>query len=201
MAMHPPITDDEILALVPRCQRGEAAALEQLYDLYADRLYRYLLARTGDVDTAADLTTEVFVRVIQGFGSFRLNRSRPAASTSAWLYRIAANLTTDIHRARQRIPETELSADSPALARLADPAHAVQHEEMMSELALALDTLSEDQRLVLIGKFAEEMSNAEIAGWLGKSEGAVKSLQHRALRTLGRLLAPKGTKESGLSRK
>ena len=62
----------------------------------------------------------------------------------------------------------------------------------MSELGLAMDTLSEDQRLVLVGKFAEEMSNAEIAAWLGKSEGAVKSLQHRALHSLGRLLTPKG---------
>ena len=92
MAMHPPITDEQILSLVPRCQRGEAAALEQLYDLYADRLYRYLLTRTRDGEIAADLTTEVFVRVLQRIGGFRLNRARPAASTSAWLYRIAANL-------------------------------------------------------------------------------------------------------------
>ncbi len=195
MAMHPPITDEEILSLVPRCQRGEAAALEQLYELYADRLYRYLLARTGDGETAADLTTEVFVRVIQHMDGFRLNRSRPAASASAWLYRIAANLMTDTHRTRQRLPQIELNPDWPAPASRADPAQTVQHEESMGELALALDSLSEDQRLVLVGKFTEEMSNAEIAAWLGKSEGAVKSLQHRALRTLGRLLTPKGRGE------
>ncbi len=192
MAMHPPITDEQILSLVPRCQRGEAAALEQLYDLYADRLYRYLLTRTRDGEIAADLTTEVFVRVIQRIGGFRLNRARPAASTSAWLYRIAANLMTDTHRAHQRLPLTELSADWPAPATHADPAQAAQQDETLSELGLALDSLSEDQRLVLVGKFAEEMSNAEIAAWLGKSEGAVKSLQHRALHTLGRLLTPKG---------
>ncbi len=56
--MHPPITDEQILSLVPRCQRGEAAALEQLYDLYADRLFRYLLARTGDGEIAADLLVD-----------------------------------------------------------------------------------------------------------------------------------------------
>lgn len=193
MAMHPPIIDDTILSLVPRCQRGEAAAFEELYDLYADRLFRYLLARTGDADSAADLTTEVFVRVIQRIDGFRLNRSRPAASISAWLYRIAGNLTTDAHRARQRLPQAELTADWPALD--ADPAREVQQAETLGELAQALDTLSEDQRLVLVGKFAEEMSNAEIAAWLGKSEGAVKSLQHRALRTLGRLLSPKGRRD------
>jgi RNA polymerase sigma-70 factor (ECF subfamily) len=195
MAMHPPITDDQILSLVPRCQRGEAAAFEVLYDLYADRLYRYLLARTGDGEIAADLTTEVFVRVIERIDGFRLNRSRPAASTSAWLYRIAANLTTDAHRARQRLPVHELSADWPAVMLEADPPQRIQQEETLGELAQALETLSEDQRLVLVGKFAEEMSNAEIAAWLGKSEGAVKSLQHRALRSLGRLLAPRGHRD------
>ena len=192
MAMHPPITDEQILSLVPRCQRGEALALEQFYDLYADRLFRYLLARTGDGEIAADLTTEVFVRVIQRIDSFRLNRERPAASTSAWLYRIAANLMTDTHRAHQRLPLTELSADWPAPEAHTDPAQAAQQQETLSELALAMDTLSEDQRLVLVGKFAEAMSNAEIAAWLGKSEGAIKSLQHRALHSLGRLLTPKG---------
>jgi RNA polymerase sigma-70 factor (ECF subfamily) len=188
MATHPPITDELILSLVPRCQRGEATALEQLYDLYADRIYRYLLARTGDGEHAADLTGEVFVRVVQRIGSFRLKPTYPAAATSAWLYRIAANLVADTYRMRQQLPQAEIDADWPAADP--DPAQAVQQDETNRELAQALERLSEDQRLVLVGKFAEDMSNAEIATWLGKSEGAVKSLQHRALQSLGRLLAP-----------
>lgn len=188
--MQPAITDDQILALVPRCQAADQAAVEGVYHLYGDRLYRYLLARTGDPDTAADLSTELFVRVIQRIGAFRLDRRRPAASFSAWLYRIAANLVTDHYRSRGRSP-IALSDELPAPGHAADPQRYAEQRESAAQLAAALGQLSEEQRLVIVGKFAEEMSNAEIAAWLGKSEGAIKSLQHRALRTLGRLLAPK----------
>lgn len=85
--MQPAITDEQILALVPRCQAAEQAAIEAVYHLYGDRLYRYLLARTGDPDTAADLSTELFVRMLQHIAGFRLDQRRPAASFSGWLYR------------------------------------------------------------------------------------------------------------------
>ncbi len=186
--MQPAITDEQILALLPRCQTADQAAVEAVYQLYGDRLYRYLLARTGDPDTAADLSTELFVRMIQHIGRFRPDQRRPAASFSGWLYRIAANLLTDHYRSRSRSP-VALSDDLPAPGRASDPQRLAEQHEAAADLSVALDQLSEEQRLVIVGKFAEEMSNAEIAAWLGKSEGAVKSLQHRALRTLGRLLA------------
>ncbi|HSN75682.1 MAG TPA: RNA polymerase sigma factor [Anaerolineae bacterium] len=186
--MQPAITDEQILALLPRCQTADQAAVEAVYQLYGDRLYRYLLARTGDADTAADLSIELFVRMIQHIGGFRLDRRRPAASFSGWLYRIAANLLTDHYRSRSRSP-VALSDELPAPGRATDPQRLAEQHEVAADLSAALSQLSEEQRLVIIGKFAEEMSNAEIAAWLGKSEGAVKSLQHRALRTLGRLLA------------
>jgi RNA polymerase sigma-70 factor (ECF subfamily) len=177
------------LALLPRCQAADQAAIEAVYHLYGDRLYRYLLARTGDPDTAADLSTELFVRMIQHISRFRPDQRRPAASFSGWLYRIAANLLTDHYRSRSRQPEP-LPDPLPAPVRTADPQRIAEQHETTAQLAAALNELSEEQRLVIIAKFAEAMSNAEIAAWLGKSEGAVKSLQHRALRTLGRLLAP-----------
>jgi RNA polymerase sigma-70 factor, ECF subfamily len=193
--MDPAIEDAQITALLPGCQRGETAAVEALYDLYADRLYRYLLARVGDADAAADLTTELFVRVIKHVGGFRLNPRRPAASLSAWLYRIAANLAADYHRQQRRAPEVGLSEDLPLPSRVASPHRVAEEREAMAGLSRALESLSEDQRLVIIGKFGEEMSNAEVARWLGKTEGAVKSLQHRALRALGKLL---GAGDQGL---
>lgn len=188
MNMLPPIADAQITALLPRCQRGEAAAVEQLYDLYADRIYRYLLARTGDPDAAADLSTEVFVRMIGHLGRFRLNSARPAASFSAWLYRIAGNLATDHLRTRRRRIETGLEAAVTVPAANPGPGRVVEKREELARLSEAINALSEEQRTVVIAKFGEEMSNAEIAAVLGKTEGAVKSLQHRALRTLGRLL-------------
>lgn len=168
------------------------AALEALYELYADRLYRYVLARVGDTDIASDLTTELFVRVIKKIGGFRLNARRPAASFSAWLYRIAANLITDHHRQSRRVSHVSLSEELRLPASGANPHRAVEQQELLARLGSALSRLSEDQRLVILGKFGEDMSNAEVASWLGKTEGAVKSLQHRALQALGRLL---GTEE------
>lgn len=186
--MQPAITDAQIMALVPACQRGEMAAFEGLYDLYADRIYRYLLARVGDADLAADLTTELFLRVMKHIPRFRLNHRRPAASFSAWIYRIAANLVADHHRAERRLRQVALDEKLPVSAGEPGLQRGVERQEALAQLGRALEELSEDQRLVLIGKFGEEMSNAQIAEWLGKTEGAVKSLQHRALRTLGRLL-------------
>lgn len=188
MAMQTPITDNTVISLIPRCQRGDQAAVEELYTLYADRIYRYLLARVGDGDLAADLTTEVFVRMIGRLAGFRLNPDRPAASFSAWLYRVAANLAADHHRGRGRFVQVSLDPESPFPARDPGPDAVAERRETTATLAKAIQVLSEDQRLVIIGKFVEEMSNTEVAAWLGKTEGAVKSLQHRALHALGRLL-------------
>ena len=186
--MDPAIADEQIISLLPGCQRGETAAVEALYDLYADRLYRYMLARVGEPDVAADLTTELFVRVIKHIGSFRLNQRRPAASFSAWLYRIAANLVTDHHRQRRRVSEVSLSPELPLASKDPTPHRLAEQREAVAGLANAMAALSEDQRLVIVGKFGEELSNAEVAHWLGKTEGAVKSLQHRALQALGKFL-------------
>ncbi len=186
--MQAPITDTQILAVIPACQCGDCAAIESLYDLYADRLYRYLLARIGDPEVAADLTAELFVRVIKKVPGFRLNSQRPAASFSAWLYRIAANLAADHGRQQARRRETSLDEQLSLLAKEPCPEYSAEQHEVGRRLARALETLSEDQRLVIVGKFGEEMSNMQIAEWLGKTEGAVKALQHRALRALGKLL-------------
>ena len=188
MAMQPVITDDLVVTLVIGCQRGETAAIEQLYDLYADRLYRYLLVRVGDSDTAADLTTELFLRVIKSIGAFRLNRDRPAATVSAWLYRIAANLAAEHYRTQKRVPWLGLDDSQASSATDPGPQALAEQKEELAQLAQAVGELSEEQRLVITGKFVETMSNAEIATWLGKTEGAVKSLQHRALRSLARLM-------------
>lgn len=186
--MQPIITDDLATTLVTGCQRGEPGALERLYDLYADRLYRYLLLRVGDADTAADLTTELFLRVIKSIGAFRLNRERPAATVSAWLYRIAANLAAQHHRTQRRTSWLGLEDELISAAREPGPQALAEQNEELAELTRAMAGLNEEQRLVIAGKFVETMSNAEIAALLGKTEGAVKSMQHRALRSLARLM-------------
>lgn len=179
---------------MPACQRGDAGAVARLYDLYADRIYRYMLARTGDPHTAEDLTAEVFLRVVQHVQRFKLDTTRPAASVSAWLYRIARNLVTDYHRGRRHRAAVSIEDETPFLPETPDPSRQTEQQEVLERLSGALEKLTEDQRLVVISKFGEGMSNAQVASWLGKTEGAVEALQHRALRTLCRLL---GTRHGG----
>lgn len=164
------------------------SAVEQVYDLYADRLFRYLVARTGDADAAADLTTEVFLRVIKSVKGFQLDPVHPAATFGGWLYRIAGNLAGEHFRAQQRVSWLSLEDVEDRPARDPDVQETAERSEELSALARALAGLSEEQRLVVSAKFVENMSNADIAAMMGKSEGAVKSLQHRALRSLARLM-------------
>jgi RNA polymerase sigma-70 factor (ECF subfamily) len=190
MPLQTTITDQQIIPLLKGCQRGEAAAAEAIYDLYADRMYRYFLAHTGDAHTAEDLTGELFLRMIEHIGRFRVNAARPGASFSAWMYRIAANLTTDHHRRSRRYvdaPEDEELVGPGA----PDPAQAAERREAMAALSGAMQQLTEEQRLVLIARFGEGLSNREVAELLGKNEGSVESMQHRALRRLGGLLRGK----------
>jgi len=189
--MYAAITDTQVIALIPACQRGDSGAVERLYDLYADRIYHYVLARTGETQAAEDLTAEVFLRVIQHVHHFKLDTSRPSSSVSAWLYRIAANLVADHHRARQRRPLVSIEEDALFVADSPDPCQQVERHEALERLSGALEKLTEDQRLVVISKFGEGMSNAQVAALLGKTEGAVEALQHRALGALCRLLNAK----------
>jgi RNA polymerase sigma-70 factor, ECF subfamily len=168
-----------VRGLVERAQRGDRTALEELYLLHFDRIYSYLHLSVGTRHDAEDLTTQTFVRMLEAIGRFQW-RSVPF---SAWLFRIAHNLAMDHFRASRRwqpeeeIPETvhgeESSAEEQALTSLGQT----------SMLAL-IDRLSPEQRQVLTLKFVFRFSNAEAAAILGKTEGAVKSLQHRALASL-----------------
>jgi RNA polymerase sigma-70 factor, ECF subfamily len=194
-AMHAAIADNAVISVLSGCQRGEKAAIEGLYDLYADRLYRYLLARTGEPEVAADLTGELFLRVMKHIGHFKMQADCPAASLSAWLYRIAGNLVTDYYRQQGRRHIVDLDEQESLPAHEPDPQAVVESQESYARLAAALGELTEEQRLVVLGKFGEGMSNGQVAAWLGKTEGAVEGLQHRALRALGRILTGKRSPE------
>lgn len=185
------ITDQQIIPLLKGCQRGEAAAVESVYELYADRMYRYFLANTGDAHAAEDLTSELFVRVIEHIGRFKVNMARPAASFSAWMYRIAANLAADHHRRARRYADPPADREDMPDPHIPDPARVAERHESVAALSAAMRQLTEEQRLVLIAKFGEGLSNREVAALMGKNEGSVESMQHRALRRLGNLLQGK----------
>jgi RNA polymerase sigma-70 factor, ECF subfamily len=172
---------EKMRELVERAQQSDRAALEELYLLHFDRIYSYLHMSVGSRHDAEDLTTQTFVKMLESIRRFRWQ----SVPFSAWLFRIAHNLAMDHFRASRRwqpeeeIPESvqgeEASAEEQALESMG--------EAGMLEL---IERLSPEQRQVLTLKFVFRFSNGEAAAILGKTEGAVKSLQHRALASLQR---------------
>jgi RNA polymerase sigma-70 factor, ECF subfamily len=176
--------ETELRQLVALGQAGNRDALEELYLLHFDRIYSYLHLTAGNRQDAEDLTTQTFVRMLEAIGRFRWR----AAPFSAWLFRIAHNLAMDHFRAnrrwepREEVPEPPGSEGKSAEA---EAMHAIGRESLME----LIDGLSQAQREVLTLKFAFGFSNADVAAILGKREGAIKSLQHRAFVTLQKQLA------------
>jgi RNA polymerase sigma-70 factor, ECF subfamily len=187
-------TDAEMLALLKDAQRGVPAAYDRLYNLYVDKIFRYVYARLGQRETAEDLTADVFVRLIQVLPRFSVNAERPVASFSAWLYRIASNLLIDHHRRQQHRQHVDL-ADHAHLAGSGLPfdQHVLAAEE--GQLVIqALAELGSEQQAVVLYRFAEQYSTQEVADLMGKTTGAVKALQHRALISLRRLLSSEASR-------
>jgi RNA polymerase sigma-70 factor (ECF subfamily) len=166
--------------LVRRARRQDPAAFTELYDLHHRRVYTYIYFRVGGQELAEDLTADVFLRALQAIDSFDY-RGVPVA---AWLLRIARNLVIDHFRRsgkRQTVELEEHHADSSG-----DPVSEVENRLLKEELVGLMQHLTEDQRDVIILKFFEGMSNAEVSEVLSKPEGAIKSLQHRGLAALRR---------------
>jgi RNA polymerase sigma-70 factor (ECF subfamily) len=187
--MHDVCTDAEMLALIKDAQRGIPAAYDRLYNLYADRIFRYVYARLGQREAAEDLTADVFVRLIQGLPRFRVNAEHPVASFSAWLYRIAGNLLTDHYR-RQRYRQHADIDDHAHLAGSGPSPDQLAAEAEQGQLVdLALTKLEQEQQAVVLYRFAEHYSTQQVADLMGKTTGAVKALQYRALNNLRRLLS------------
>ncbi|HZQ15694.1 MAG TPA: sigma-70 family RNA polymerase sigma factor [Gaiellaceae bacterium] len=172
-----------VRALVERAQRGDREALEELYLIHFDRIYSYLHVSVGNRHDAEDLTTQTFLRMLEAIGKFR----RRSAPFSAWLFRIAHNLAIDHFRARRRWQPEENVPEPDADEATSAETGALEAIGRRSLLEL-IDDLSPEQQQVLTLKFVFDFSNAETATILGKTDGAVKSLQHRALVSLQKQL-------------
>jgi RNA polymerase sigma-70 factor, ECF subfamily len=177
---------DHIRKLVERAQKGDRSALEELYLIHFDRIYSYLHVSVGNRHDAEDLTTQTFLKMLESIERFRWQ----SAPFSAWLFRIAHNLAMDHFRARKRVqPEEEvpepLGSEEPS-AEL-EAMQSIGRESMLE----LIDKLSPEQQQVLTLKFVFNFPNADVAKILDKTEGAIKSLQHRALASLQKQLAQK----------
>jgi RNA polymerase sigma-70 factor (ECF subfamily) len=168
-----------VRGLVDRAQEGDREALEELYLIHFDRIYSYLHVSVGNRHDAEDLTTQTFLKMLESIGRFRWQ----SAPFSAWLFRIAHNLAMDHFRASKRWqPEEDVPEPEPDEVTSAETG-ALESIGRKSMLEL-IEDLSPEQQQVLTLKFVFNFSNAEAATILGKTEGAIKSLQHRALVSL-----------------
>src|ERR671932_201533 len=174
----------DVRALVERAQQGDRAALEELSLLHFDRIYSYLHMSVGNRPDAEDLTTQTFLKMLESIGKFRFR----AAPFSAWLFRIAHNLAMDHFRAARRWQPEEDVPEPPGQEEPSAEHAALQSIGRASMLEL-IDGLSHEQQQVLTLKFVFNFPNGDVATILGKTEGAIKSLQHRALASLQKQIA------------
>jgi RNA polymerase sigma-70 factor, ECF subfamily len=175
---------EHVRELVARGQQGDRDALEELYLIHFDRIYSYLHVSVGNRHDAEDLTTQTFLKMLEKIGTFKW-RSAPF---SAWLFRIAHNLAMDHFRARRRWQPEEEVPEPPGEEEPSAELEAMQTIGRESMLKL-IDRLSPEQQQVLTLKFVFNLPNAEVAAILDKTEGAIKSLQHRALASLQKQIA------------
>ena len=175
--------DDELAACVERARAGDADAVAVLCQRFYPRVLRYMRYRVA-ADTAEDLTSEVFVRMLR-------NLRQQDGSFHAWLYRIAERVVIDHRRqasAKKRQVMTEMTEQHEQQAG----SHRDVGREVAARMDLeeAMEQLSDDQRQLVSLKFIEGLGNEDVAAVMGRSPGAIRILQYRALAALRALLAP-----------
>ncbi len=163
--------------------KTDPQAFGALYERYVQKIYSYVYYRTGNQHDAEDLTAKVFQRALVSLDRYT-SRGLPF---SAWLYRIAHNLVANWHRdqgRRQILPLHEAARQDWQALRTEAPELAVETAQEQARLLDAVRQLSQERQQLLVLKFVERLSNAEIGQVLNRSEGAVKSLYHRTLQVL-----------------
>lgn len=158
--------------------------LAAIYEEYYQPIYCYVYRQVSDVETARDLSAEVFHRLLRT----AQKGNGPDRHAKAWLYRTAHNLVVDHYRRQQH--RQHLPLDEQLVSGSDDPADAAERRGSAAQVRAALQELTPDQQQVIVLKFLEGMSNQEVADVLDKTVGSVKSLQHRALAALQRQLSP-----------
>ncbi len=175
-----------IARLVSRVQEGETEAFGVLYEEHEGRVFRYVLGRVGQVELAEDLTQEVFVRALDNIGQYHDRGNQ----FSSWLLRIAHNLIIDHYRWTEKRPSLDLTAAQPASSD--DPVLEAETRDQIELVLEALPCLSAWQREVISLRFGAGLHLAEAADVMGKSLGAVKTLQHQAIARLRKMMGARG---------
>ncbi len=171
------MSDEDVLS---QAADGDREAFGLLYDRYVERIYNYIFYRTGNHHDAEDLTARVFSRAMKHITNYQ-DRGVPF---SAWLYRIAHNLVANWHRDNSRRQEMPLEDGYWVTGDTELPEAQLMRTEEQRLLLDIIRELPEDRQQLVILKFVEHLSNAEIGKIMGRTEGAIKSLYHRTLLSL-----------------
>jgi len=171
----------EVVRLIKRAAGGNFEAFGELYNIYLERIYRYVFYQVRDKMTAEDLTEEVFLKAWKSIDTCRGKEQ----TFSSWLYRIAHNHVIDNLRSQRKY----LSADMEALAEVSSPELGEEGKLERQEMLEVISDLPQNQKQVIILKFIEGLDNREIGQIMGKSQGAIRVLQMRALATLRQRLS------------
>jgi RNA polymerase sigma-70 factor, ECF subfamily len=168
----------EIEKLVDRAIDGDGDAFGRLYDMHVDRVYRHVYYRVSNNADAEDLTQQVFIKAWQAISRYK----KTASPFLAWLIKISHNLVIDFYRSKK--PAAYIDFDITATKPETDPASLVEAQFSQQEIRQAINKLHGDQQQVILMRFIEDFSYAEIAAALGKSEGAIRVILHRGLAKL-----------------
>lgn len=178
---------DQVLVakLVERTQQGDTEAFGELYDILLTPIYRYIFYKVQNQETAEDLTEEAFLKAWQNISKYKVGKH----PFTAWLYRIAHNVTIDYFRSHEEVLEIneEIFDDRKGLNPMRDTELFYNEKE----LSWALSRLPEVQKQVIILRYINELSNTEISEIVGKSELAIRIIHSRSLKALRELLEPR----------
>jgi RNA polymerase sigma-70 factor (ECF subfamily) len=174
------VQDEE--SLVRRAQQKDQRAFTELYEAYFDKIYRYVTIKIGDKTEAEDMTQQVFLKALESISSFKWK----GTPFSAWLYRIAHNQVVDYYRRQGKRPDT--LKDDAVVVSDSNPQQIAERNLDMEQVMSATRKLTDAQREVISLKFSGGLSTIEVANIMGKSQGAVKALQHSAIIALRKTL-------------
>jgi RNA polymerase sigma-70 factor (ECF subfamily) len=181
--------------LLKRAREYDEQALTEIYDRYAEAIYRYLYRLLGDAHLAEDLTSDAFLKLVQVLGTSRA----PRDELRGWLYRVAHNLAVDWFR-KEAKAGTLLTLNEDLAADDASPLVRLENHQVRQRLRRAIRQLTLSQQQVLVLRFSEGLKLEEVGRLMGKDAGAIKLIQYRALRRLRKLLEREEEKQDDRKR-
>jgi RNA polymerase sigma-70 factor (ECF subfamily) len=180
-------TEEELLDLAKAFVQGDAEAFSVLYDFYVENIYRFIYFKVNSSD-AEDLTEIVFIKVWENRKKFDASKS----SISSWIYTIARNTVIDHYRVLKNVEELHDNIEDDTIN---SPKKVVEDKLVSDKVRSAIYKLNPNYRDLLLLRYIEDMSYAEIAVILGKSEGSIRIMQFRAMKELKNILQKMGFDE------